>query len=295
MNDNLQVGMSSTPEIFDVDLPSFESRVVARSREIPVLVDFWASWCGPCQMLTPILTKLVEEYQGGVALAKVNTDVERDLAAQFGIRSLPTVVLFHDGKIVEHFMGVQPESTVKAMLAPFVSKAGDTIAESAGERYATGDTRGAIAALESALQENPGNDEARMLLADLLLKEGADPARIAGLLGDVDEQLKSSRPYRTVSARLYFAEQAADQTSTPPTPSELDEHPDDHRIRYQLAVDLVRQAEYEQALKHLLEIVQRDRKFDNGIAHRAMLKIFDLLGSGELVSRYRGLLARTLN
>ena len=295
VNEYEYVGMSRTPEIFDVDLPSFETQVIAKSREVPVMVDFWASWCGPCQMLTPILNKVVEEYQGGVVLAKVNTDVEGDLAAQFQIRSLPTVVLFHDGQIVEHFMGVQPESAIKAMLAPYVAKPENGIVESAVGRYQAGDKSAALAALQTALLEDPQNDEVRLTLAEILLNDEDNHKRVSELLNDVAEETKRSVRYRTLDAKWYFADQAADVACAEPGASELEQHPDDHRTRYRLAVALVRQDEHEQALKHLLEIVHRDRGFEDGVARRAMLKIFDILGSGELVSRYRGLLARALN
>ncbi|MDH3637315.1 MAG: thioredoxin [Gammaproteobacteria bacterium] len=286
--------MSRAPEIFDVDLLSFETQVIAKSREVPVLVDFWASWCGPCQMLTPILHKLVEEYQGGVVLAKVNTDVEGDLAAQLQIRSLPTVMLFHQGRIVDQFMGVQPESAIKAMLEPYVSERSNEAIESAMGRYQSGDRTAAIAALQAAIEENPNDDEARLALAEILIADEG-PERVSDLLHDLTAETKRSARYKTLDAKLYFADQAADIPKAENSTTELEQHPDDLGIRYRLAIALVQQGDYEQALEHLLEIIRRDRGFEDEIARRTMLRIFDLLGAGEQVSRYRGLLARALN
>ncbi|MEK7666059.1 MAG: thioredoxin, partial [Pseudomonadota bacterium] len=108
--------MIPSPHIADVTQQTFESLVLAKSREIPVLADFWADWCGPCKQLMPVLARLVDEYDGKFFLAKINSDTEQPLAARYGVKSLPTVKLFKNGQVVEEFMGAQPEKTIRALL-----------------------------------------------------------------------------------------------------------------------------------------------------------------------------------
>ena len=133
--------MSPSPHIADVTQQTFESLVLAKSREIPVLADFWAAWCGPCKQLMPVLAKLADEYGGKFFLAKINSDTEQPLAARYGVKSLPTVKLFRNGQVVEEFMGAQPEKTIRALLDRHIPRESDTLVYNAMLAARSGKTR----------------------------------------------------------------------------------------------------------------------------------------------------------
>ena len=160
--------MSQTPYIFDVTTASFEQLVLENSFHKPVLVDFWAEWCAPCKALMPLLAKITEEYQGELLLAKVNCDIEQEVVARFGIRSLPTVVLFKDGQPVDGFAGAQPESAIRAMLEPHVQAPASpqgNLLESAEAAFAEGRFAEAEAQLQQLLSEDNENAAGLILYA----------------------------------------------------------------------------------------------------------------------------------
>ena len=168
--------MSDTPYIFDVSgAASFEQLVIENSFHKPVLVDFWAEWCAPCKALMPLLAKITEEYQGELLLAKVNCDIEQEVVARFGIRSLPTVVLFKDGQPVDGFAGAQPESAIREMLKPHVAEPAPLAADPletaqalfAEERFGEAETL-----LKQVLTENNENGAALILYARCLAERG---------------------------------------------------------------------------------------------------------------------------
>jgi len=186
---NLENAMSQTPYIFDVTSANFEQLVLENSFHKPVLVDFWAEWCAPCKALMPLLAKITEEYQGQLLLAKVNCDIEQDVVARFGVRSLPTVVLFKDGQPIDGFAGAQPESAVRAMLQPHVQAAPAPEAdllEAAQTLFAEGRIGEAEQQLQQLLAEDNENAAALILYARCLaerdrqlaiIHEGLDPDR----------------------------------------------------------------------------------------------------------------------
>ena len=167
--------MSQTPYIFDATTASFEQLVLENSFHKPVLVDFWAEWCAPCKALMPLLAKIAEEYQGELLLAKVNCDIEQDIVARFGIRSLPTVVLFKDGQPVDGFAGAQPESAIRAMLEPHVQAPATpqgNLLESAQAAFAEGRFAEAEAQLQQLLGEDNENAAGLILYARCLAERG---------------------------------------------------------------------------------------------------------------------------
>ncbi len=168
--------MSDSPYIFEVDQFNFATLVVENSQHVPVLVDFWADWCQPCQVLMPMLAKLAQEYRGGFLLAKVNTDVEQALAGHFRVRSLPTVIVVWQGQIVEQLVGVQPESAYRALIDRFQSQrpGGASLQEQIEMLWQEGQKEEVIDLLREALVDQPDSSELKVMLADKLLQLGRD-------------------------------------------------------------------------------------------------------------------------
>lgn len=287
--------MSQSAYIAEVSQKDFDQMVLQRSHQVPVLVDFWAAWCGPCQMLMPLLARLAEEYAGKFFLAKVNTDVEQGLAAQYGIRSLPTVKLFKDGRIVDDFMGVQPERTIRALLDRHIPRPSDAMIDQGIAALRAGDAAQAERLFEQVLALEPNNDRARLELAGVQIAQGRFE-EAAALLDGLSADAKTAPRSAALRGRLEFARVAA---GAPPA-SELERaiaaNPGDCLARYQLAALCVLGGDYERGLAELLEIVRRDRKFGDDAGRKAMLAVFNLLGSGdERVKKYRTLLSSALN
>ncbi|WP_303783468.1 thioredoxin [Azovibrio restrictus] len=278
---------------FDVSLQDFEARVLQASMEVPVLVDFWAEWCGPCKTLKPLLEKLADEYRGRFLLAKVDADTNPELAQYFGVRSIPTVVMIQNGQPVDGFTGALPEGELKAFLDRFVPPpAADLRAEAAALAQA-GDWNGALQVLIRATQENPDDEGARLDAVEALLQlERKDEAeQLLGL-----EYTAEADRAQSLRARLALAAHAVD---TAPLQARVDDNPDDHAARLELARALAGNGQYEAAMEAALEVVRRDRHFDNGAGRRTLLEFFEALGSNEhyddLVRKYRRALSATLN
>ncbi|MFQ6021323.1 MAG: thioredoxin [Acidiferrobacterales bacterium] len=287
--------MNASPHIYDVNQHDFVKRVLDKSREIPVLVDFWAPWCGPCHMLAPLLARLAEAYDGKFVLAKVNTDLEQELAMQYGIRSLPTVKLFRDAEVVDEFIGVLPESRVRQLLEQHLPRESDAVLENALAAYRAGETDEALDLLRNAIDTDPANDHVKIELAKLYLEQSRlDDAQ--QVLGKLSVKAKAEPAALVLQAWLGFARIAVDA----PTPTELEKaiaaDADNCEARSQLSAQHVLAKDYESALHQLLEIVKRNRGFRDDAGRKRMLAIFDILGtSSELVSKYRNLLATALN
>ncbi|BAU48683.1 thioredoxin [Sulfurifustis variabilis] len=294
--------MADSPFIADVTQSDFAARVVEKSHEVPVLVDFWAAWCGPCQMLMPVLARLAGEYQGKFLLAKVNTDVEQALALEYGVRSLPTVKLFRHGQVVGEFMGVQPESAIRTLIDRFVPREADSVIERADALAAQGRTREGLALLRAGLSGDPQYAPIRFALARLLLT----PDDAAGLSARIEEaeQVLGGLPLDRASdpetiglrARLDLLRAVADA----PTPAELEktlaDDPGNQDARYRLSAWRVLSGDYEQAMEGLLEIVRRDRTFRDDGARKTLVSVFNLLGQQHpLVPKYRARLSSALN
>ena len=279
--------MNTTENIFDVTSESFETEVIRRSQEVPVLVDYWADWCGPCQMQMPVLHKLVEEYAGKFVLAKVNTDEQRGLARDHGIRSLPTMRLYKNGELAEEILAAQTESTLRILLDRFIERESDRLREQAMETYQRGERESALQMLRAARQAEPDNHQLTLDYARLCLRERR--------LQDVDELLLTlPRDIRDepeavqLRALLDFALGAADAPPLSTLEQTLAGNPDDMEARYQLGASYVLNDRMEDALEAFMYILQHDRTFRDDIGRKSLLAAFVLLGDeGELVNNYR--------
>lgn len=278
--------MADSPYIVTLTAANFESVVIDGSFEHPVLVDFWADWCAPCRMLMPILAKLAEEYRGRFILAKLDTEQERALAAQFGIRSLPTVQIFKDGRAVDQFMGALPESQVREFLDRHLPRASDGVLAQAQGMLAAGELHAAKALIERARAEDPDNPRVALANVELLAAEGrTDEAQAA--LERLPLELASDPEVIALRGQLRFAAALAEAPGPLDLERRLAADPKDSEARYQLAAHRVIQGDYESALELLLELLRRDRAYGDDAGRKGMVAIFDLLGGGELVSRYR--------
>ena len=286
--------MNISELVFEANQENFQRLVLDKSFQVPVLVDFWASWCAPCQMLTPILHNLVEEYAGKFLLATVNTDEQRQLTQEHAIRSLPTVRLFRNGAVVEEFFGAQPEMAIRPLIDAYVDRPSDQLRAQARALRDRGETLAAIRLLEDALTSDPDNDRIHLDLAPLLIEhEQFDRAE------HVLKSLPSSRQFDADVTKAYAQLNFARLANAAPPPAILEHQirndPGNCEARYQLSAIKALQGDYEGAMEQLLEILRRDRGFRDDAGRKGLVAIFDLLGGeGPLVNRYRGLMSSAL-
>ena len=252
--------MSESPYVIDVNQHNF-AQVVESSQHVPVLVDFWADWCQPCQVLSPLLTKLAQEYRGGVIVAKVNADAEQGLAAHFRVRSLPTVMVIWQGQIVDQLVGVQPESAYREIIdrlagaQPPQQQAGDLIEEQIEVLWQRGRQQQAVELLREALKQEPDSGRLKTLLADKLLQlDRAEEART--LLQSLPVEDRERQPASGLLARLQFAELAQDAPDLAKLEAQVSAKPDDWAARRQLAARYVLAGKYEAALEQFMDILR---------------------------------------
>ncbi|MEJ5210181.1 MAG: thioredoxin [Burkholderiales bacterium] len=279
---------------FDVTAANFKQVVLDAPKNVPVLVDFWATWCGPCRVLKPILEKLADEYQGRFILAKVETDANPELAAQFGIRGVPTVKAFLNGEMVDEFSGALPESQVRAFIDALIPSPGEALRQQAQAVYASGDAAQALKLLGEASKLDPRNEKIRIDAAAIMVDLG-EMAEAGRLLASLSPNTAQEPRVQELLARIEFAEKAKGLPDEATLRSRIAANENDLEARLQLANLHIAQGQYEPALEQLLEIVRRDRSFQDDIGRKTMISVFNLLGGGELVSKYRRLLASALN
>lgn len=273
--------------VIDVSADTFSTAVLQKSSQLPVLVDFWAAWCQPCQLLTPLLQNLAESYQGAFILAKVNADREQQLAAQFGVRGLPTVKVFRHGQVVEELVGLQPESVYRAVIERYRAKASTSLLEQAEAAWQRGDQSKALALLGKAHELEPDDSEISLTLADkLIASKQAEEAK--SVLDQLPALERLQEPASALFARLDFLSIAASGVATPVLEQALRDNPDDCSARRQLGARKVVEQDYQGALEQFLEIMRRDPRFDDEAGRKGLLGIFAILGSDHaLVVNYR--------
>jgi putative thioredoxin len=259
--------MTDVPYKIVATQQNFAQAVLEVSATKPVLVDFWAPWCGPCRTLMPMLDRIADDYGGQFILAKVNTDEEQQLAGHFGIRSIPTVVLIHRGEVVEQFVGVQPETAIRALLdkhlgtAPEADEGTQALLDAAAARLESRDATGAaeaIARVESAAPDHPA--------------------------------------LKLLHAQLAFVEAANAHPDVPGLRARLEADPSDSEARHALAAHHALAGDFATALSEWLELMRRDRRYGEDLARRSLLMAFDALGEGhELVLATRRRMASLLH
>lgn len=274
----------------DVSQVDFDRNVIEASRQRPVVVDFWAPWCGPCKVLKPLLEKLAAEYAGKFLLAKINSDDNQALAMRYGVRGIPSVKAFVDGEVVDEFSGALPESEVRAFLDRLIPSPAETLRGEAAAARAAGDLPRALQVLAEASKLDATHAGVRLDAAEIMLDLGeiAEAERLVGSVADdADPRVAQLR------ARLRFAGATGEDETA--LRSRISADANDLDARLKLANLLVAAERYEAGMEELLEIVRRDRGFGDDIGRKTLLSVFELLGGGELVGRYRRALASILN
>lgn len=280
--------MADSPHLVAVTAQNFRQVVIEGSYERPVLVDFWADWCAPCRALMPVLAKLAEEYRGRLLVAKLNTEEEQALAAQMGIRSLPTVQLYRDGRPVDQFMGALPEAQVRAFLEPYLPRESDGLLEQIGDRLMVGDLAGAQAALDLARAKEPDNPRLFLVQVQIQAASG-DTQGAEALLERVPLELAKDPEVLALRGQLRFANLAAGAPSEDELAARLAANPKDSEASFLLAARQAATGDFATALASLLALLKRDRAYGDDAARKTMLLIFDLLGGEDpLVTAYRG-------
>ena len=279
----------------DVTQDTFASEVIDRSKALPVLVDFWAEWCNPCKMLAPILTKLADELATKFHLVKIDTDSEQQIAAQYGVRSLPTVKLFKDGEVIDEFIGALPEKAIREFLDRHLDRPADEILKQAAELMEQDNHSEAIALLHQALIDDPDYDKLQFRLASYQLDNG-DPAGARVTLKKVALPRQQDADYKALLATVEMNELPRSELTVESLRMEIESAPENYEARRQLSTLLFLEADIDGAMSEALEIVKNGREKDRDSGREALLKMFEALGnSNEHVVRYRRLLAQELN
>jgi len=287
--------MEGSTHVFDATLASFEQDVILKSKQVPVLVDFWAEWCGPCKSLGPVLEKLAGEFAGGFVLAKVDVDKEQQLAGYFQIKSIPTVMLLRDGQIVDGFPGALPEGQLREFLQHHgVHPAANEPVEAEGE--ATGekpDPHVEVLRLRAEAQAAPERDELKLDLALALLATGAT-GEAKQLLDALPANLSTDDRAIRAHASLGFHALLADAPPRATLDAAIAADPADLRARHLLGVRLLLEGEQRAGLEQFIEMLRQDRNYGDQLAKRSLIDAFRVVEDADLVSATRRRMASLL-
>ncbi|HSB95876.1 MAG TPA: thioredoxin [Spongiibacteraceae bacterium] len=269
--------------IVSVTMANAKAMLIDESFQRPVLIDFWADWCAPCKVMLPILEKLANEYAGQFLLAKVNCDDEPRIAEQFGVRSLPTIMLMKDGQPADGFAGAQTENAVRQMLEKYLPKPWDIQLQQARELIAAGDFGAALALLRNAYADSRKRADIGIeLAATLLALKRFDEAQAqldAIKLADRDSR------YQQLTAQLELQREAAKTPEIRALEESLRNAPEDFETAYQLALQYSQNAQHREALDLLIGILRSDRQFGDGAAKKAVLDIIAVLGNSDPLAK----------
>jgi len=281
--------MADSPFIFEADAQSFP-QVIQTSHQVPVLVDFWADWCQPCQALTPTLEKLANEYQGAFVLVKVNADANQSLLVEHGVRGLPTVKMFKDGQAVDEVTGALPEAEIRKFIDKHRTRPTEPYRQQALAMQQAGELDNAIQLMQQVIQHEPDFYEAALELALMQMEKGeVDQAET--LLQSIPEGEAPAEQLQKLQAEIKMArlqEQAAD-VDTSALEQRLADNPDDLDAMLELAKARVAQGKVEEGLELYLTVMKKDSGYEDGAGRAGLLSTFEVLGPGHaLVKKYRG-------
>lgn len=282
-----------TNYVIEVDEANFATEVIQRSQTTPVVVDFWAAWCGPCRVLGPVLEKLAQEFQGKFILAKVDVDRNQRLAMQYQVQGIPAVKAFVEGNVVGEFTGAQPEDRVRGFLEKLVPSMADMYARQGYEWEMTGQLAMAVTNYQGALEEEPDHYPAMVGLGRALMKQNKVDEAVE-VLSRIPEGTNEWRVADALLATAQFQHHVADHTEAD-LEATLAANPNNIEARFRLACFKAINQEFEAALEAFLMVVQRDRQYDDDGARKAMLALFTTLGEDHpLTKTYRNRLASAL-
>ena len=273
--------MSNNTHLIEVSESTFQKDVVERSRQLPVIVDFWAPWCGPCRMLSPTLERVTAESGGAFVLAKVNVDDNPNLAARYGVQGIPAVKVFRDGRVAGEFVGTRPERDVREFIKTYAPSAFDRQLVEAQSLVANQRWDEAAAVYRSILAARPDHSVAALQLGQLLLKLGPGVEAEAALRAVPGHSSESVQAEALLPLARLMAGPSAESSEG------LD-------AMYWAAGRFAVEQRFAEALETLLEVLRKNRNYRNGEAKRAMLALFEYLGGDPLVGEYRRKLASVL-
>ena len=272
--------------IVNIDESNAAQLLIEESNNRPVVVDFWADWCEPCKVLMPLLEKIATEYNGAFLLAKVNADEQQNIAQQFGVRSLPTVMVIQNGQPVDGFAGAQPEPQIREMLAKYLPKPWDGLLQLAQESMAAGDFAAALSPLRQAWEESGREHDITIAYAHCLIEsmrlDEAETVLSEIRLADQDAA------YEQLKAQLELKREAAKSPEIEALEKELNADPGNHDVRAQLAVQYTNSGQFKEAMEHLLTILQQDLDHADGATKKTLLDTVASLGKGDpLAAEYQ--------
>ena len=269
--------------IVNVSMANAKQMLIDESFQRPVVIDFWAEWCAPCKTLMPMLEKLANEYAGQFLLAKVNCDEEQQIAQQFGVRNLPTVMIVKDGQPVDGFVGAQTETAIRVMLEKFLPKPWDIQLQQAREAIAAGDHGGALALLQNAYVESRKRADIGLELAGVLVAMKRFDEAQAQL--DLIKLVDRDQRYHQLTAQLELQREAAKTPEIRALEERWENAPDDLETAYLLALQYSQNEQHREALDLLIEILRRDKQFRDGGARKTLLDIIAALGNSDPLTK----------